>query len=191
MQRLEDSYLASDDPLHQCGFTGGSVRWRQEREPILEAIEDDGDLLDACCANGYLLECLVAWGRIRGREITPFGIDQGARLIALACARLPGLADHFQVTNAWDWCPPRRFRYVYALWDCVPEDYLHEFVGRLLVRTVAAGGRLILGAYGNRSRGEQPFDVGVYLRAAGYRVRGTACGGDPIVSRFAWIDLES
>jgi len=34
------------------------------------------------------------------------------------------------VANAWNWHPPRRYQYVYALWDCVPEDYLAEFVRR-------------------------------------------------------------
>jgi len=73
------------------------------------------------------------------------------------------------VVNAWDWRPPRRYRYVYVLWDCVPESYLTEFVRRLLARLVAPGGRLILvrlGAYGSFSRNEQPFDVEMFLRSA-------------------------
>jgi hypothetical protein len=57
---LEASYLQTDDPIRQSGFGGGSERWRAERSPILNAIESDGDMLDIGCANGYLLECLVA-----------------------------------------------------------------------------------------------------------------------------------
>jgi SAM-dependent methyltransferase len=182
--------LTSDDPIRQSGFAGGSERWRREREPILEAFQGSGDLLDACCANSYLLECLMNWGKARGLEITPFGIDQGVRLIELARRRLPAFARHFQSANAWDSYPPRRYRYVYALWDCVPEDYLIEFVRRLIVRLVEPGGRLILGAYGSRSRNEQPFDVEKLLRLAGYRVSGTAWGGVPAIAQFGWVDRE-
>ncbi len=62
IESLEEAYLRSDDPIRQSGFGGGAERWRAERGPILEAVEGDGDLLDIGCANGYLLECLVAWG---------------------------------------------------------------------------------------------------------------------------------
>jgi SAM-dependent methyltransferase len=188
LRQLEEMYLTSEDPLRQSGFSGGAERWRREREPILEAFQNGGDLLDSCCANGYLLESLRNWGRTRGLEITPFGIDQGSKLIELARKRLSQFADHFDVANAWDWRPARRYDHVYALWDCVPEDYLTEFVGRLMARCVAPGGRLILGAYGSLSRHEQPFDVEAFLRSAGYCVSGTACAGNPPIARFAWID---
>ncbi len=68
---LEAAYLESDDPIRQSGFGGGPERWRAERQPILDAVEGDGDLLDIGCANGYLLECLVAWGAERGLALTP------------------------------------------------------------------------------------------------------------------------
>jgi len=32
--------------------------------------------------------------------------------------------------------PERQYQYVYALWDCVPEEYLAEFVLRLIDRYV-------------------------------------------------------
>jgi hypothetical protein len=188
LRELGEIYLRSDDPLKQSGFTGGSERWRCEREPILGAIADGGDFIDTCCANGYLLECLQAWGKERGQQIAPFGIDQSLRLIDIAKRRMPKYADHFQSANAWDWRPPRRYRYVYTLWDCVPEDYLSEFVRRLIESFVAPGGRLIIGAYGSLSRKEKPFDVETFLSSAGYRVSGSASSGDPAVARFAWID---
>ena len=105
----------SDNPIRQSGFSGGDERWRREREPILEALrEPGGDFLDVCCANGYLLECLVKWAHDRGLDVVPFGIDQGSRLIEVARKRVPHFAGHFRVANAWDWKPPRRYRYVYA-----------------------------------------------------------------------------
>jgi SAM-dependent methyltransferase len=185
---LEAAYLTETDPIRQSGFGGGPARWRAEREPMLNAVDADGDFLDIGCANGYLLECLMAWSQERGITLTPFGLDQGARLIALARQRFPAFADHFFVGNAWDWNPPRQFRYVYTLYDCVPEEYLGAYLGRVQRRVVMPGGRLIVGAYGSRSRSIPPFDVAGFLRALGWEVAGTAMGGDPPVTVFAWVD---
>ena len=35
--------------------------------------------------------------------------------VVLAKQRLPQYASHFWVANAWEWLPPRQFRYVYSL----------------------------------------------------------------------------
>jgi hypothetical protein len=192
LRQLEETYLRSADPIRQSGFSGGAERWRREREPILQALrEPGGDLLDVCCANGYLLESLVEWGRGRNLHITPFGIDQGCRLIEIARRRIPGFAGNFHAGNAWDWNPPRRYRYVYALWDCVPEEYLTEFIDRAIRYYVEPNGRLILGAYGSASNGQAPFDLEVFLRSAGYHVRGTASAGAPPIARFAWLDRDA
>ena len=188
IRALEPAYLATDDPIRQSGFGGGPERWRAEREPILDAIESDGDLLDIGCANGYLLECLVAWGAERGLRITPHGLDLGERLIAEAKRRLPQYAANLHVANAWDWRPARRFRYVYTLNDCAPPELLADYVRRLLERVVEPGGRLIVGAYGSRSRGTPPLRVAEALGSFGLRVVGRATGGDPPITEFAWID---
>src|SRR5437764_202255 len=111
---LADAYLSHSDPVRQSGFGGGAERWRSEREPILDYIHHSGSLIDVGCANGHLLECLVAWGRERGLSLDPYGVDHSARLIALAQQRLPRWADHFFVGNAWEWTPPRRFDFVYS-----------------------------------------------------------------------------
>lgn len=188
LAKLERSYLMEDDPIRQSGFGGGAERWRAEREPILDAVTSDGDFLDACCANGYLLECLVAWGRGRGRRLVPWGLDHGAGLVALARRRLAEFASDFFVGNAWEWEPPRRFRYVYTLLDCVPGDFRIEYVRRLLGRFVTPGGRLIVGDYGSRSRGRPPLDVTGVLRSAGLAVAGTSAGGSPAITAFAWAE---
>jgi SAM-dependent methyltransferase len=188
LESLEPAYLQHDDPIRQSGFSGGAERWRAERSPILDAIDHDGDLLDVGCANGYLLECLVAWAKERGITLTPFGVDMGTELIQLARQRLPQQTAHFWIANAWNWEPPRRFRYVYALYDSVPETHLAEYARRLLERAVATGGRLILGAYGSRSRQTPPFDIETFLGQAGFEIAGTSQGGDPIITRFVWID---
>jgi len=172
----------------QSGFGGGPERWRNEREVILEAVDSDGDFLDIGCANGHLLECLCQWAQTKGIALTPFGIDYGPRLVELARQRLPQHANNFWVADAWDSQPPRRFRYVYSLYDNVPQVLLGEFVGRLAARCVEPGGTLIIGAYG--SRREPAFDVGRFLRDSGYRLAGSASVGQPPVTCIAWVSLE-
>jgi 2-polyprenyl-3-methyl-5-hydroxy-6-metoxy-1,4-benzoquinol methylase len=191
LSALESSYLTTKDPIRQSGFGGGAARWRSEREPILEAIDRDGDLLDVGCANGYLLECLMTWGRERGMNITPHGLDYGAGLIQLARRRLPEFASNFEVGNAWDWTPPRRYDFVYTLHDCVPRDYLRQYLHRLVGRMVTPGGRLILGAYGSRSQKLAPFDVRGFMISQGLPVVGWTTGGNPPISLFAWIDTST
>lgn len=185
LRDLEASYLAEADPIRQSGFSGGPERWRAEREPILDPIHGDGEILDIGCANGHLLECLVTWAGIRGTKLTPYGLDCSPRLIELARRRLPEYADHFYAGNAWDWQPPARYRYVYSLHDCVPDEYFGPYVERLLRRFVAPGGVLILGAYG--SRAAEPVDLVERLTALGHTTLGQAVVGTPPVSRFAWL----
>ena len=187
LRELEASYVRESDPIRQSGFAGGAERWRLEREPILDSIQEDGEILDIGCANGYLLESLVAWARERGISLTPFGVDQGARLLALARQRLSKYADHFYMGNAWDWEPPQRYRYVYSVHDCVPDQFLAPFVERLLRTTVAPGGTLILGAYGSRSRGIEPRELKQWLVAHGFAPRGGVTVGEPPISRFVWL----
>jgi SAM-dependent methyltransferase len=188
IKALEVSYLESDDPIRQSGFGGGPERWRAERKPILGAIESDGDLMDIGCANGYLLECMMEWGAERGLELVPHGLDIGSRLIDLAKNRFPEFASNFHVGNAWDWKPPRQYRYVYSVCDSVPMDYLDRYVARVIERIVEPGGRLILGAYGSRSQGRPPFDVVAWLESRGYDLVGSAEGGEPPIALFAWTD---
>lgn len=191
LEELENAYLRTTDPIEQSGFHGGPERWRSEREPILDAAPSDGDILDTGCANGYLLECLVHWGRERGITLVPYGVDQGQRLVELARRRQPRIADHFFVGNAWDWKPPQRFRYVYTLLDQVPPDYLMPYLHRLFAQVVAPGGRLIAGDYGSRSRGIRARDVAAVLRSADFTVLGRADGGNHGVASFAWVERNT
>jgi len=185
---LEASYLQASDPIRQSGYGGGAARWRAEREPILDAITTDGDLLDIGCANGYLLECLVRWGAERGLRLTPYGLDLGAGLIALARQRLPDWADHFFVGNAWDWQPPRRFRNVYMLLDVVPVSLETQHLARVFEDVVEPGGRLIVGDYGSHSRRVPARDVAAVLRTSGLTVAGEATADSLQQTRFAWAE---
>ena len=81
-----------------------------------------------------------------------------------------------------------QFRYVYALYDCVPIEYLKDYVYKLLSNYVAPGGRLIIGAYGSLSRGIKPFDVERFLKSIGLKISGTAENEISSVTKFAWVD---
>lgn len=187
LSALERAYLGTDDPIVGSGFHGGPARWEAQRRPILDAVHRDGHLLDVGCANGYLLECLVRWAAEDGLAITPHGVDIGAGLVARARDRLPEFADNLHVGDAWEWEPPRRYDVVYTVWDCVPEDYLEDFVRRLLARFVAPGGRFVLGAYAGRGLDETPFDVARFLTGMGLEVAGRRIAGDPPTATFAWV----
>lgn len=182
--------MREDDPVRQSGFGGGHRRWRAERELILDAVCLGGDFMDVGCANGYLLKCLVKWGRERDIHLTPYGLDWGAKLIALAKKRLPEYGTNFWVGNSWNWIPPRRFRYVYSLYDCVPEELLPEYIRRLVTRYVAEGGILILGAYGSLSTQEPARDIAADIEAAGFSVAGRSSRGGLPTSRVAWVRAE-
>ncbi len=192
IRSLEPAYLEHSDPIRQSGFGGGAERWRAERSPLLEGIDADGEFLDVGCAVGYLLECVVEWGEERGVKLTPYGIDLNPKLILEAIRRFPGLEHHFWVANAWGCIPPRRFKWVYALYDCVPDEYVPGLAQHLLTHCVADGGRLIMGAYGSVSSELDPFDIASALREGGLRVTGESSGGTlpsgGPVTRFAWVD---
>ena len=172
--------------MRQSGFSGGAERWYAERSPILDAL-DSGELLDMGCANGYLLECLVRWGRARGIHLTPHGLDCAPGLIALARQRLPQHAGHIHQGNAWDWEPPQRYAQVYSVWDCVPPEHFDRYVQRLLHAVVAPGGLLVMGSYGNRSRGELAAPIDVHLASLSLPVLGTCAAGAQGLACFAWV----
>lgn len=188
LKSLEESFLAESDPIRQSGFGGGRKRWRTERASILEAVETDGDFLDIGCANGFLLECLTRWAAERRMTLTPHGLDQGAKLIGLARRRLPAFQTNFYVGNAWDWIPEKKFQYVYTIYDCVPLEFLEEYVLRVLSRMVGAGGRLIIGSYGSKTKRIPPYDINNFLALRGFSVVGSSQGGHPPVTCFSWLD---
>jgi SAM-dependent methyltransferase len=179
----EEHYLAFDDPRRQSGFGGDEARWEAARRPIVDAIDRDGSFLDVGCANGYLLESVVRWSRHR---VEPYGLDFSPRLVELARARLPGLADRIFLGDALEWEPPRRFDFVRTELVYAPEERRRELVERLLERVVERGGRLIVCGYGSPRSGLPTDPVRRLVRAFGHEPeleleREAPEGGGPIV----------
>ncbi len=183
-------YLASDNPWRQSGWGSTPERWRLAREVILSAVERSGAFLDIGCANGLLLECLIAWAIERGVVIEPHGIDLVPELIDLARNRMPAYASNFTSANGFRWRPPRRYDYVHLLLESAPLRH-REYLGRVLDSAVARGGRLIVSNYGSRSKRESPIDVAGYLSGLGFEVAGSAAASERdgfVMTRTAWID---
>lgn len=193
VRSLEAEYLKSDDPLLQSGYDGGAKRWKEERGPIIEAVDRDGTFMDVGCANGYLLESLGAWSTLEKRwHLIPYGVDINPGLIVEAMRRWSGIADHFWVANGWKFAPPLKFDFVYSTTACVPESYLPVYVARLMDRYVKPGGRLIMGSYGSKAKRIEPLNIGELLDDYDFPVAGTMQGGkmrdhNGPVTRFAWL----
>jgi SAM-dependent methyltransferase len=184
-------YLASDDPWRQSGWGSTPERWRLAREVILSAVERSGTFLDIGCANGLLLECLIAWAGERGIMIEPHGIDLVPELVDLARKRIPAYAPNFAAANAFTWIPTRRYDYAHLLLECAPPSRHREFLHRILDSAIARGGRLIVSNYGSRSKNEAPIDVTGYLSGLGFAIAGCAAASERdgfVITRTAWID---
>ncbi|HEX5689836.1 MAG TPA: methyltransferase domain-containing protein [Roseiflexaceae bacterium] len=144
---LETAYVAADEPWRQSGMSGPYERWAALRRPVADAIDRNGTFLDIGCANGYLLECCLAWTAERGIEIEPFGVDISERLAGLARERLPLYADNLMVANAFEWIPPRRFDFVRTELVYVPGEYERQYIDHLREHYLAPGGRLLIANY--------------------------------------------
>jgi hypothetical protein len=192
-QFLETAYLASDTPQQQSGLNGDAAHWKRRRHVIVEAIDHDGTILDVGCANGLLMETLVAWARERGYHLEPYGLDLSPKLVALARSRLPGWADRISVGNVITWDPPRQFDYVRTELVYVPGQRQPHLIARLMEHVVAPAGRLVVCAY--RPQGVRDADpIGELLRSWGFPVNGEATATDTadggVATRVAWLDVD-
>jgi SAM-dependent methyltransferase len=127
---FEQAYLRTDDPRAQSGFHGSAERWQAARHGVVEAIDGPGTFLDVGCANGLLIESVVAWS---DHELEPYGVDFAAGLVDLARARLPQWADRIWVGDAATWTPPFRFDFVHVRIEVGPLDRVRAFARRLIV----------------------------------------------------------
>lgn len=184
-QGLHPFAIAGD---HAAVWSEGDDGYRGH---LCQAIDRDGSFLDVGCANGHLLESMVAWCAEQGVRLEPYGVDLSAGLVAEARRRLPQWAGRLWVGNGLDWTAPggRRFDYVHILVDLVPEARLGQLVRHQLDHLVAPGGRLLVSSYvplADRSRHAEAI-----LRRLGFPVDGRTAPGE-VAGRghppSAWID---
>ncbi|AFZ30162.1 hypothetical protein Glo7428_1601 [Gloeocapsa sp. PCC 7428] len=193
-QILEDAYIAAPTPWQQSGKSGTFEEWTRLRVANIAAVNQPGKYLDISCANGYLLECLVAWSRLKGIKLTPYGLDYSAKLVALAQERLSTYADNIYVGNAWNWTPPQRFDYVRTELNYVPRNYQKRFVKRLIAKFVSQDGRLIISQYRSSRDDLRQGWIDRDLAAWGFEVTEIHSGysGDGLeLCRVAVLHLET
>jgi len=146
---LETKYLAGTNPREQSGFGRDQLDWERYRRVVTAPIEGDGTFLDIGCANGFLMESVVAWAAEAGYAIEPFGVEISPRLAALARTRLPRWRDRIFTGNALVWNPPFTFDFVRTEMVYVPAHLRRTYAERLLEDVVAPRGRLIVCSYGS------------------------------------------
>jgi SAM-dependent methyltransferase len=192
LRTLERGYLRGATPQAGSGFGGDELAWRRARHHITEAITGDGSFLDVGCANGLLMESVVAWCAEDGHVIEPYGIDLAPRLVELAQDRLPRWADRIWAGNAISWRPPGglRFDYVHVLLDTVPDRRRADLIRHHLAHTVRAGpGRLLVSHYTADPAAGVPSAAEI-LRSLGFRPLGETSGdrrpGRPLAPA-AWL----
>jgi 2-polyprenyl-3-methyl-5-hydroxy-6-metoxy-1,4-benzoquinol methylase len=181
-EAVAEYYLADPaNPYQQSGRSSGAARWEETRRCFVKAIHRSGDFLDVGCANGLLLETLIAWGHEEGCALRPHGIDLVPELIELARQRFPHNRDSFEVANAFYWSPRRRYDFVRTNLEYVPEPDWGAFV-RQQREAVSPGGRLILCHY--RNQDEAYVDVAGVAERCGLQVTGRT---DAPGVAVAWI----
>ena len=191
LQRLLDpSYLRAPTPQGGSGFGGDAEEWRLARSMLCDAIDSDGTFLDVGCANGLLMESIVAWCGEQGVTVEPYGIDISEPLAARARERLPQWADRIWIGDALDWVHPHgtRFDVVHVLLDAVRDERWTDMIDHLLATVVAPGGRLLVSQY-NQVAPEN--HAAAILTRLGYDVAGETSvplrPGRPDASPSAWI----
>lgn len=145
----EAKYLVGTNPRQQSGFGRDERDWERFRRPVVAPVRRNGSFLDIGCANGLLMESVVAWAVEDGHCIEPYGLDISEKLAGLARRRLPQWQDRIFVGNALLWQPPTRFDFVRTEMVNVPHARRREYVERLSRQCVAPGGLLILCSYGS------------------------------------------
>ena len=174
-ETVYQTYMKSNEPWQQSGFSGPEDRWAACRKPIADCVAKSGSFLDIGCANGYLLQCLLNWTGEHGLRIAPYGIDISEQLVAVARERLPDYASNIQVGNCFTWNPPVRFDYVRTELGYVPKDYYKAYVNRLITLFLKTEGTLLVAEYHSRDDVVVQWDSET-LKEMGFAIAETKLG---------------
>jgi SAM-dependent methyltransferase len=172
-------YLETDDLQAQSGFNGSAARWEAARRTIVDGIDRPGTFLDIGCANGLLMESIVAWSPF---EVEPYGVDYAPRLVELARRRLAQYKDRIWLGDVSTWEPPRRFDFVHVRLDLGHLERVSTWCRRLIVSSD--------GSF-RRSESLRAEPVEEQLRALGMKVVGRAYrrSDEHLVEiAVAWVD---
>ncbi len=171
MKALALSYLESDEPWMQSGFSGPEERWNICRKPIADCISRSGTFLDIGCANGYLIECVIKWTKEKNINIVPYGLDISPEIIKLAIKRLPDYKQNFYIGNSLYWAAPQKYDYVRAELTFVPDFLQKKFVNRLLNKFLNPNGKLLIARYRSRNDVIDIDDINKEIRKLSFKVK--------------------
>lgn len=126
--------------------------WEDVRKFIAKAVNQDGNILDIGCANGFLLVCLQEWSEYK---LTPYGIDTDAILIHEAKKLFPEYENNFialpleEIFELEKYGLPKKYNLIYwNVWDNWQFSRQEEIEDlKLLFDSLDGKGRLILGFY--------------------------------------------
>lgn len=186
---VRPAYLAAATPYAQAGHGGDAAAWEASRGLAAAALDRSGRFLDVGCASGVLMESVVVWGRRRGFDIEPWGLDIVPELAALARRRLPAWAARIAVGNIRAWRPARPFDYALLRPEYAPPGRQAEMYGHVLDAVLGNRGRLIVFAGTEQADRRRAEDQAL---AAGLAVAGRTEQVHPehdgLRRRVFWID---
>lgn len=188
-RKLEEHYLQFPDtePWRQSGMSGPLDRWTYLRKPVADCVDRDGSFLDLCCANGFLLECVLKWTRDRGVSVTPFGMDISPKLIALAQARLPAYRQNLLAGNSFAWEPPERMDFVSVMCDLFPREYEDDFIDFVVRHHLKPDGRLLIHGTGPKGTGRRQVERCFTVER--FNQVGQKMGYDPVKDREVYVAI--